>query len=39
MDGSKIDDIPQVFIEENSFLTTPYSEEEIKKAFFLDGTQ
>ena len=34
MDESRIDDIPQIFVEENNFLTAPYSEEEIKKAVF-----
>jgi hypothetical protein len=34
MDESRIDDIPQVSQEENTFLTAPYSEEEVKKAVF-----
>ena len=34
LDESRIDDIPQVSPEENNFLTSPYSEEEIRKAVF-----
>jgi hypothetical protein len=34
MEESKIQDIPQVSLEENAFLTSPYSEEELKKAVF-----
>jgi hypothetical protein len=29
MDERRADDIPQVSIEENVFLTSPYSEEEV----------
>jgi hypothetical protein len=32
-------DIPQLSIEENDLLTTPYSEEEVKKNYFSNGTQ
>ena len=35
MDESRTDDIPQVSDEENSLLTAPYSEEEVRKAVFL----
>jgi hypothetical protein len=35
MDESRTDDIPQVSIEENVFLTSPYSEEEVRKAVFM----
>jgi hypothetical protein len=34
MDESRIDDIPQVSVEENGFLTAPYAEEEVQKAVF-----
>jgi hypothetical protein len=34
MDESRIDDIPQVSPEENAILSTPYSEEDIRKAGF-----
>jgi mannosylglycoprotein endo-beta-mannosidase len=34
MDESRIEDIPQVSPEENTILTSPYSEEEIIKAVF-----
>jgi hypothetical protein len=34
MDESQIDDIPQVSVEENNFLTAEYSEEEVRKAIF-----
>jgi hypothetical protein len=34
MDETRIDDIPQVSIEENGLLTAPYSEEEVKKVVF-----
>jgi hypothetical protein len=34
MDKSRIDDIPRVSPEENALLTSPYSEEEIRKAVF-----
>jgi hypothetical protein len=34
MDESRIDDIPQVSLEENTILTSPYSEEEIWKTVF-----
>jgi hypothetical protein len=32
---TQTDDIPQVSMEENGFLTKPYSEEEVMKAIFL----
>jgi hypothetical protein len=35
LDETQTDDIPQVSIEENGFLTAPYSEEEVMKAIFL----
>ena len=31
---SRIADIPQVSNEENAFLTSPFSEDEVKKAVF-----
>jgi hypothetical protein len=34
MDESRTDDIPQVSPQENAILTSPYSEEEIRKAVF-----
>jgi hypothetical protein len=34
LDESMIDDIPQVSPQENTILTAPYSEEEVKKAIF-----
>jgi hypothetical protein len=34
MDETQIDDIPQVSVEENNFLTAEYSEEEVRKAIF-----
>jgi hypothetical protein len=34
MDESQIDDIPQVSVEENNFLTAEYSEEEVRKTIF-----
>jgi hypothetical protein len=34
LDENQMDDIPQVFSEENGLLTAPYSEEEVKKAIF-----
>jgi hypothetical protein len=34
MHESRIDDIPQVSLEENAILTAPYSEEEIRKTVF-----
>jgi hypothetical protein len=34
MDESQIDDIPQVSVEKNNFLTAEYSEEEVRKAIF-----
>jgi mannosylglycoprotein endo-beta-mannosidase len=34
MDESRIDDMPQVSPEENAILTSPYSEEEIRKVVF-----
>jgi hypothetical protein len=34
MDESRIDDIPQGSVEENDFLTAPYTEEGEKKAIF-----
>jgi hypothetical protein len=34
MDETEIDDIPQVSVEENNFLTAEYSEEEVRKAIF-----
>jgi hypothetical protein len=34
MDESITDDIPQVSVEENNFLTALYSEDEVKKAVF-----
>ena len=34
MDESRTDDIPQVSDEENSLLSAPYSEDEVKKAVF-----
>jgi hypothetical protein len=34
MDESRTDDIPQVSVEENNFLTALYSEDEVKKAAF-----
>ena len=35
MDESRTDDIPQVSDAENSLLTAPFSEEEVRKAVFL----
>jgi hypothetical protein len=35
MDESRTDDIPLVSIEENAFLTSAYSEEEVRKAVFM----
>jgi hypothetical protein len=34
MDETQIDDIPQVSVEENSFLTADYTEWELRKAIF-----
>jgi hypothetical protein len=34
LNESRIDDIPQVTPPENVVLTAPYTEEEIRKAFF-----
>jgi hypothetical protein len=34
MDETQTDDIPQVSVEENNFLTAEYSEEEVRKAIF-----
>src|SRR4051812_11508947 len=34
LDESRMEDIPQVSIEENNFLTAPYTEEEVKKVVF-----
>jgi hypothetical protein len=34
LDETQTDDIPQVSMEENGFLTAPYLEEEVKKAVF-----
>jgi hypothetical protein len=34
LDETQIDDIPQVSVEENNFLTAEYSEEEVRKAIF-----
>jgi hypothetical protein len=34
MDESITDDIPQVSVEENNFLTALYSEDEVKKVVF-----
>jgi hypothetical protein len=34
MDESIIHDIPQVSTEEDEFLTSPYSEDEVRKAVF-----
>jgi mannosylglycoprotein endo-beta-mannosidase len=34
MDEPRTDDIPQVSLEENAFLSTEYSEEEVKKVLF-----
>jgi hypothetical protein len=34
LDGSRTDDIPQVSVEENDILTTPYAEEEVRKVVF-----
>jgi mannosylglycoprotein endo-beta-mannosidase len=34
LDKTQTDDIPQVSMEENGFLTAPYLEEEVKKAVF-----
>jgi hypothetical protein len=34
MDEFRIDDIPQVSLVENAILSSPYSEEEIRKAVF-----
>jgi hypothetical protein len=39
MDEVRIDDIPQVSPQENALLTSPYSEEEIRKAVFSNGSQ
>jgi hypothetical protein len=39
MDETRVDDIPQVFDEENYLLTNPYSEEGSKEDSFSDGTQ
>jgi hypothetical protein len=33
MDESQTEDIPQVSVEENNFLTAEYSEEEVRKLF------
>jgi hypothetical protein len=33
-DETRIDDIPQVSQAENDFLTSPYTEEEVRKAVF-----
>src|SRR3954471_4855673 len=33
MDETRTEDIPQVSNEENTFLNSPFTEEEIKKAF------
>jgi hypothetical protein len=38
LDETQTDDIPQVSMEENGLLTAPYSEEEVKKAIFPNGT-
>ena len=35
LDETRIDDIPQVSEEENTFLISPFSEEEVRKAVFL----
>jgi hypothetical protein len=35
LDETQTDDIPQVSMEENGFLTEPYSEEEVMNAIFL----
>jgi hypothetical protein len=35
LDETQTNDIPQVSMEENGFLTEPYSEEEVMKAIFL----
>jgi hypothetical protein len=35
LDESRIEDILQVTSEENAILTTPYLEEEVRKAIFL----
>jgi mannosylglycoprotein endo-beta-mannosidase len=37
LDESQIADIPQVSLEENAILTTPYSEDEVNKAIFKMG--
>jgi hypothetical protein len=34
MNETRIDDIPQVSMEENGLLTAPYSEDEVKKVVF-----
>jgi hypothetical protein len=34
LDETRIDDIPQVSVEENSLLTAPYTEDEVQKSFF-----
>jgi hypothetical protein len=39
LDELCIDDISQVFNEENNLLTAAYSEEEVKKGYFSNGTQ
>jgi hypothetical protein len=39
MEETRLDDVPQVSDEENAILTTPYSDEEVKKCGFSDGTQ
>jgi hypothetical protein len=39
LDETQTDDIPQVSEEENGLLTAPYSEEEVQKAIFSNGTQ
>jgi hypothetical protein len=38
LDETQTDDIPQVSMEENGLLTAPYSEEEVKKTVFPNGT-
>jgi L-2-hydroxyglutarate oxidase LhgO len=38
-DESRIDDIPQVFDVENTFLTTHYSEDEGRKTVFQSSTK
>ena len=35
LDETRTEDIPQVSLQENNFLTSPYSEDEVRKVVFL----